>query len=150
MLCKSPELAAQFQATHPELRRLILDLDMQLGEWKLAPLTVTCVLRSLDEQEAIYWPMLHRDGFSEADAKLKARSKFSWHMANCAVDFRGATYSEQDRQRIKAWLNARGCLKPNWECLEHDVGRGEHFHVARCDSAWRHAYEANQKLPGQS
>lgn len=70
-----------------------------------------------------------------------ADSKFSWHMARCAVDLRNRHYSPKQRQAVVAFLRSM-VSRGEWELLEHDIGRGDHIHLAKKDSEWKTKYAA--------
>lgn len=142
MLFKTTAISTQFRDLHPDLRGLLHVLDAQLEVWKLPPFTVTEALRTKEGQEHIYWAQFSSKGFSEEEARRMARRKFSWHMCGCAADFRssGQPYSDDERDQISEWLKDK-CGGSAWELLEHDIGHGRHFHVAKRDFSWRHKWE---------
>lgn len=123
---------------------------------------ITCIRRTSDDQERIYTPYaqklarLHQKGLTleekeralaaelarmtPEEQKAWARAKFSWHNVLCAVDIRNRVYSRVQRKAIMDHLRY-GTNTTDWEILEHDVGRGDHVHLARRDvdrrKAWR-------------
>ena len=139
---KAPHLEVEFDHLHPELRALLLELDQWSGEHKFAAVLVAHALRTLDDQERIYLPIYQENtGLPPERARALARQRFSWHLVGCAVDIRNSHYSEDERRTVVSWL--RGRVEPvagDWELLEHDIGRGEHIHIARRDVAWRKAH----------
>lgn len=147
MLFKTTALAAEYPRLHPELRKLLTQLDEHITGLELAPLTLTHVLRTKAEQEELYWARYHTSGVTEATARELARKRFSWHLCACAADFRASCYSAEHRALLRRWLTAK-FQKPGWEILEHDIGRGEHFHVAVCDQAWRRKFEQPESSAG--
>jgi hypothetical protein len=108
----------------------------------MGPLVVTDAIRTPQENTKIYSAFYFGRGLSREDAAAKAASRFSWHMVGAAADFRGTSgpYSPEDCVRIGQWLAGR-CERPLWEVLEHDVGKGRHFHLGRCDFGWRKDWE---------
>jgi|GEM_PF-5620059 len=163
-----PALELEFSGLHPETKQLVLDLDAWGLTAGLPEVVVTCVLRTKDEQEKIYSPFarnalrkqmedltlnstettallavrehMTKDGISERAAVARwARSRFSWHLVACAVDLRNRHYTAEQRKQVMAWLRTnRG--QPQWEILEHDVGRGDHIHIGRRDPSWRNTF----------
>jgi hypothetical protein len=142
MLFKSPEIGLQWAHAHPETRTAVTFIDSQIKAWGLPQITLTDVVRTPDEQERIYLPTFLARGFSETEARQEARAKFSWHLCECAVDFRssGAPYSEPDSKRIWDFMS-ESFKSPMWELLFHDVGLGKHFHVGYRDYGARRNYE---------
>lgn len=112
---------------------------------------ITCIRRTPDDQERIYLPFaeklvrsfqmgLHLSDkervlaaelakMTPEQRKAWARAKFSWHIALCAVDIRNRAYSRTQRVAIMNHLRF-GTNTTDWEILEHDVGRGDHVHLA--------------------
>ena len=149
MLFKTTALAAEFIGLHPRLRRLLLDLDAQVAEWGLEPVVVTHVLRTPEQQADFYWKDYAGPACDEDAAREKARRRFSWHCCNCAVDIRYTHWSPDERKRVRVWLLSKKVTRPLWENLEHDVGRGEHWHLAFCDFVRRREYEQSlRKVEG--
>jgi hypothetical protein len=138
VLFKTALLGQQYPALHPELRRVLGELDAQLKGWGLPEGTITEGFRTPAEQEELYWRMFLKLG--EREARMKARRKFSWHCVRCAVDFRNHDWTASDRDMIRSWMRNR-CTRPEWEVLEHDAGTGLHFHLARVDFSWRRKSE---------
>lgn len=138
MLFKAPRLATEYPTLHPELRRVLAELEKQLAAWGLPSLTITEALRTPDDQERLYWKRELKPGVTEEHARALARARPSWHLHHCAADFRNSVYGPRDRRRIHYWLTQR-CPSDEWEVLMHDIGRGDHFHVARKDESWRKA-----------
>src|SRR5690606_32137181 len=72
----------------------------------------------------------------EAAAAEWARNKPSWHLWKTAVDLRNNHYTVDQRKRVMNWLRVK-CQPPaGFELLEHDVGRGDHVHLATRDFIW--------------
>lgn len=141
MLFKSPKLSTEYGSLHPALRKVLAELDAQLAAWELPGLTITEALRTRDGQEALYWKRLRTPAMTEDKARRLARERFSWHLIGAAADFRNSMYSPAERRQIARWLRTR-CPAPAWEVLEHDVGRGDHFHLGIRDFVWRKARTA--------
>lgn len=82
-----------------------------------------------------------KDEAKELRAKTKeelehrASTRWTWHLARCAVDVRTFHYSWTQKKAAVAWFKAR-TPKPGWGFLEHDT-TGPHFHVERRDYEWR-------------
>lgn len=112
-----------FGVLHPAVR----DLVQAFCEWSrvsgLPEPTVTCVVRTPDENRAIY----------------KGVDRFSWHLVRCAVDLRNHHYTPEQRRKAEGWLGARA-MRPRWEFVPQDHGTGPHFHVAIRDARWRELY----------
>lgn len=141
MLFKSPSLSIQFDGLHPELRRVLKELDAKLAEWGFEQLTITDLWRDRAENAAIYLREGLAAGLTTGDAKWRAEHRFSWHFVMAAADARSTKYTAKQRKFILSWLTHR-CPRHEWEVLEHTVGAGMHFHIARKDEEWRRAREA--------
>ena len=139
---KSEHLETEFDHLHPELRRLVSELDQWSAEHRFPAPIVTHALRSLDDQERIYAPIYaDNTGLPVERCKSLARQRFSWHLVGCAVDLRNAHYSDDERRAVMGFVHNH--IEPcpgNWEVLAHDIGRGDHLHLARRDVAWRKAH----------
>lgn len=143
MLFKTASIGQQYPGLHPELRRVLGELEQQLKEWGLPEPTITEANRTPEEQEEIYWRILsHRaegrvmKDVPEAEARMLARHKFTYHFVSAAADLRVA-----DPDRALAWL--QGHLRKereDFEMLVHDVV-GRHLHVAFRDRVARKLYE---------
>lgn len=100
---------------HPAVRGLVTELDRFVTRMKYAPLVVTAVCRSPEEMAAIYG----RD--------WRGKGRWSWHLVNRAVDLRNRDWTDAQRHAIETWLKKQW---PDAEILMHDIGRGDHLHVA--------------------
>lgn len=141
MLFKTTRIGSEYPTLHKDLREKLSALETYLKAWSLPGLTITDAQRTVDEQEALYLPVYRKQGASEDDARKLARHRFSWHLLGCAADFRssGPPWSKAATGRVNAWLKVN-CPGALWEVLEHDLGTGLHFHLARRDFlARRHA-----------
>ena len=112
---KRPELEWEFDnQLHPAARGLILELDRFCSRAGYGDLVLTEVWRS----EAVM-TRYYGEGWED--------SKWSWHLVGRAVDIRNKNWTTAQRHAIELWL------KKNWpdgEILMHDIGRGDHLHVA--------------------
>ena len=141
MLFKTTALASEFFRIHPELRRVLFGLDAKIDEWNFPSLTLTHLHRTLDQQEDFKWRRFAKQGLAEPEARTKARRLFSWHLADCGVDFRRHIYEPAQLREIRAWIYER-CPSPMWEFIdEEEGGTAPHFHLARQDFTWRQRYE---------
>jgi hypothetical protein len=137
MKFKYPHLQTQLYAVHQDVRDALNKLDGFCLRKQFPEVVVTHVLRTDDEQEALYWKaILKKEGCTEVEARLRAREKFSWHKVGCAVDIRNSEYSKSQLEEVMAYLRA-GRAIPLWELLSHDVGNGAHVHIGRKDFTWR-------------
>ena len=143
---KSPSVGAQYMALHPELRRALSELDLQVRDWGLEEICLTQAIRTPGEQEEIYWPRYIGPSVTEEEARAKARRKLSWHLFGTAADIRSKTYTAQERKKIAAWLKER-CPRPEWEFIEHNIGHGDHFHLGRRDWLWARDWERRTREP---
>lgn len=148
----SPQMAEDFPLLPMEVRDKVTGLAALCHAKKWEVPVVTCIRRTPDDQERIYTPyaqklaQMHQKGLTleqqeralaaqlarmtPEEQKAWARAKFSWHVALCAVDLRNRDYSRQQRKEIMNFLR-HGTNTTDWEILEHDVGRGDHIHLAR-------------------
>lgn len=106
-----------FAKQHPDLQALLRELDGFCASVVLAPLVVTCLDRTEEENEA--------DGGQPN----------SWHLFKCAADLRIKHLTSEQQKLVAKFLIAR-CKRPNWELVLKDHGTGPHFHIARRDPAW--------------
>lgn len=144
-------MAEDFPLLPKPLRDKVTELAAWLHSkgWE-APF-VTCIRRTEDDQERIYLPYaqqvvrLFQAGLSleekeralaadlakktPEELKAWARAKRSWHVDLCALDLRNRDYSRLQRKEIMDHLR-HGTTSTEWEVLEHDVGRGNHIHLA--------------------
>jgi hypothetical protein len=127
MMYKNPGLESELTVCHPTLRTVLKELDVWLQSKDWPGITLTHVLRTPAEQKAIY------DG----------TEPFSWHMVGAAVDFRNRVYNSKQLTAIIDWLIKRVGRK-HWEILSHDVGRGNHFHLAFEDEAWKREWQTRK------
>jgi hypothetical protein len=141
VLFKTTALASEFFRIHPDLRRVLFELDAKVSEWGFPDLTLTHLHRTLDQQEDFKWRRFAKQGLAEAAARTKARRLFSWHLADCGADFRRHVYNPEQVREISNWLRAR-CPSPVWEFIdEEEGGTAPHFHLANQDYSWRRRYE---------
>lgn len=145
MQFKTPVIASQFLGLHPDLRVLLHDLDEWLWDNKMERLTVTDALRTREDQRRLYTKTYQAQRMSDAEAQDKAFRRFSYHLCACAADFRHTVkpYMADEQKRIWEWL-AKHCTGSEWELLEHDLGWGKHFHIARRDFEWRRKWEQSE------
>jgi len=113
---KLPELVWEFDVQlHPAARGTVTELArMMERQWHL-PLTVTAVCRSPAEMASIYG----RD--------WRERGRWSWHLVNRAVDLRNRDWTDPQKADIELWLQR---TFPDAEIIMHNIGRGDHLHVA--------------------
>jgi hypothetical protein len=130
MRFKSPELMTQYVKLQPTLLRLCEDFVKWSWENGLPAPVATHIQRTRKMQEDIYWRLIMAQvkGMTEAEARAKARDKFSWHFVLCAIDFREYIYTPEQMAKVLDWFKRR-TMTAEWEFLYHDVGRGKHLHV---------------------
>ncbi len=144
MRFKRAGLEDEFAELHPEVKRVVSDLDVWCVERGLPEVVISHALRTPSMQEDIYWRKVlkERPHLTEPEARKAARSKFSWHLVACAVDIRNTHYSADQLLRITDWLKQARPGK-DWEILSHDVGHGNHLHIGCKDEEWRKGYAGN-------
>jgi hypothetical protein len=146
---KSAEIGVQYARLLPEVRQVLAELDERLHQWGSERLTITDAIRTPGEQEELYWHSYVGGGVGPEEARQLAREKFSWHLVGAAADFRALAYNAEERSKIWSWLHER-CPAVDWELLIHDVGRGEHFHVAKRSHELRKQWEDERTSPGRT
>lgn len=150
MFYKTSYIAQQYITQDSELRRVLSDLDDELAERGIAAFTITEGWRRHSENIATYTANYLAEKKTLAEAKRLAEEQFSYHLVGSAVDFRssgkehGTPYTTKERLFILEWLRPR-CPKDKWEVLEHNVGTGLHFHLARKNLDARAKWEASKK-----
>lgn len=148
MKFKTDVLKAEFDALHPRTRSVLIGLDEHSIQLGLPDVVVTHVLRTLNQQEKIYERIfVEKLAMDEVLAKKKARAKFSWHLCRCAVDFRNNQYSEAEKREVLSFLKIQmyGATS-QFEFVEHDIGHGNHFHLAHRDYEWKRIYIPRMEL----
>jgi len=114
---KHPELQYEFDhRLTPGAQGVAFATNYFLERAGLHPLVITRIVAPQAEVDSIYG----------------TKGRFSWHLPDAmgfshAFDARNKCYDEAENQRIYHFL------KGNWpglEILMHNVGRGNHFHVA--------------------
>lgn len=138
MLFKSPELAVQFVRVHPVLKTLLAAFGNFCDQQGFPEPVATHILRVRDQQEDIYWRIIHTQAkgeLTEAQSRNQARHRFTWHFVFCAVDLRDYIYTKEQLAVLLGWLR-RNTIEPQWELLYHDVGRGKHLHIGIRDNLW--------------
>lgn len=136
MRFKNATLELQFLEVHPMVRKAVLELDYWSAERQMPEVVVTQVFRTLRQQEDLYWPQFAAAGADEKTARRMARDKFSWHLCRCAVDIRNHHYSANQLREVMEHLSS-GRNGHDWEILSHDMGHGNHLHIARRDQEWK-------------
>ena len=110
-----PHLEEEWSRLHPAVRAIAHELNEYLGEEGMELGTITHAIRSEASMAAIY------------GLDWKKKGRFSWHLVKRAVDIRNRDWSEDELERVVAWL------KKNWpgaEVISHDIGHGNHLHLA--------------------
>jgi len=138
-------LRKQYALLHPKLQQIAVELDLWLTKNSFPVMIITHIYRTPQEQEAYYWKSVMESlNCSEPIARETARAKFSWHRVYCALDIRNSNFDDVQRTRIYKQLKT-GRDNSMWEILQHDVGRGDHFHVGYKDFDWRHRWSRQLK-----
>lgn len=137
MKFKEPELQAELQLIHPDVAETLRALDAWSSANALPEVVVTHVFRTPKFQEETYYKGFMNTGFSEEVSRKMARVKFSWHLVHCAVDIRNRQYIEAGKLTQVMKFLKDGRDRPMYEILSHDVSRGQHLHIGRCDFTWR-------------
>lgn len=140
MLYKQASLQAELRDSHPDLRKVLGELEEQLRAWGLGEFTITDCWRTPAQLFAMYVAKFVAEGASKATAEKRARARRSRHCWRCAVDFRNHAWTADERQMVEAWLRKR-CPREEWEVLFHSVAGGLHFHLAKKDEVWRERWE---------
>lgn len=158
MIYADPKMKDEYPLLPEQLRKKLEDADAWLKAKGWPELFITCIGRTDDDSERIYTPVAER---LVRDLELKnlktdrervlagelakmnptqrrawARAKFSWHRCLCAVDIRNRCFSREQRRELMNHLRF-GTSPTTHEVLEHDVGRGDHIHLAFKDFAQR-------------
>lgn len=115
MKFKTKRLESEFLLVASACRAVVRELDawLRLKGWE--GVTVTHARRTEGQMAMIYG----RD--------WKRRGLWSWHLTGHAVDIRNRVWTPSQRKDIVKFL------RKNWpeaEVLMHDIGRGDHLHIA--------------------
>lgn len=122
-------LELEFAAMHPEVRMVAYLFDAWCGGKKYAEPVITDV---------------HRSPNFYSQRNLKPVD--SWHLYDCAVDFRTHIYSPIEYGVIKQWWGMMCADRTRWELITEPHGTGPHLHVARRDHRWKEAYRRGSKI----
>jgi hypothetical protein len=134
---KQPGLSKEFSEAHPKSRLLVESVDEFVRREGWPDVMITAVFRTPSQQEAFYWKQVQETlRCTEKIAREIARAKPSWHLWRTGIDFSSKRYDRQQAQRILEYLKS-GRQGLEWEILHHDIGAGEHFHVAFKDREWK-------------
>ncbi len=137
MVFKYPGLSREYSQLHPKVKALGDDLDIWVREQGWPDVMITHVVRTAAQQEAWYWKSIYdATKVTEELARAAARKKPSWHFWYCAFDFSSKRYSVTQERRILEYLQS-GRGRPDWEIYGHNIGQGDHFHVAFRDVSWK-------------
>ncbi len=131
MLFKSPEVGLQWATCNPKTRAAVTFVDAQIQSWGLPQITITELSRTHQQNIEIYTKAFLKEGHAPDEALALAEAKVSYHLIDCAADFRssGAPYSSKDNDRIHGWMKER-FPSEDFEVLFHDLGSGLHHHLA--------------------
>lgn len=116
--------------THPALRAYLYELDRFCIAHGYAEVELTELVRS-DRLMGIYYPPPTKG--PHKGKTWKERGLFSWHLPDKilkltrAADVRNRVWLDVQRFAIVTWTKK---YWPGFEVLMHDIGRGDHFHVA--------------------
>ena len=147
MKFKTDRLSTELALVHPEVSRLMDDLDVWCASQGIHEPIITHAIRTIGEQEAIYTPLYIKTGFDEDSSRMRARGKFSWHLCRCAVDFRSSHYSNNDIRAVYGFIKQRILGRTTlFEFMQHDVGQGDHFHLGFRDYEWKKLYMPKMEL----
>lgn len=117
MQFKNTALESEWHNLTPPIRAVVRELDLWLEAQGWYGVLITDAIRTDAEMSHIY------------GAGWRARGRFSWHLeSECrAVDMRNWHWDFWQREQILKWLRAHW---PDAEVIMHDIGRGDHLHVA--------------------
>lgn len=135
MQFKYPQLQAEYKKIDQRTQNALQELDNFSQANALPEPIITHVHRTLQQSEEIYWKVELVEAKSkgatitEAEARTRARKRFSFHMVDTACDLRDYIYTPTQLTLVLSCLRA-GRQDGNWEVLGHDVGSGHHLHIA--------------------
>lgn len=159
------KLEGEFVGIHPQVKSLVEQLQYHSENIGFPDVVITHAFRTKTQQKTIYMgvaavilkKIANDNTLTESESDILERveqisdsqnitlekaferwaeARFSWHMARTAVDLRNKHYSSKQRAAVMAFLRAR-ISKGEWELLEHDIGRGDHIHLAKRDAEWK-------------
>lgn len=158
MKFKFPVLEDELATVHPKVLVTLQELDEWCNANGIPEVVVTHVLRTKDEQQAIYTKyadsllrkMEEGKPLAESERKLAktlsdmkpeervawARERFSWHLVGCAVDIRNTHYTAKELSAVMSFLRQGRPIGP-YEILSHDVASGAHCHIGFRDFSRR-------------
>lgn len=165
---KQVRLRSEWELVHPDLRKLGEAWTRWSKAQGLPPPVATHLVRYTEEHVRIYitkWKALiaalktdelrMAEGDrklaitlvdkSEAQLRVLAERKFTWHVFGCAGDFRVIHYSGVELSRVRGWLGEQA-TQPLWEFLVHDVA-GPHIHLGRRDREWQRKHAGGFNAP---
>lgn len=118
----SKRIEAEFDGdTHPDLKRMLGEIDRYIQSAYQKPCFVTCLRRTQEEN-------------------TKAGGvRGSWHLFGCGADIRTRHLLDHERRRLEnhchELIDRDG--RERWEIVTKLHGTGAHIHIARRDAAWR-------------
>lgn len=146
----------------PDLRQLLYDVDWFCASQKMPGVVVTQLVRTVDEQIAIYVPFwrglaMRFDGgehMTPSLAKLaievadkpedylraKAINQFTWHLVRCAADIRIRHWTKDQLKQVVSFVSEKAKDSRLWEFLVHDVS-GPHMHIGIRDFSFRSRFD---------
>lgn len=143
---ESPRLKEEFTKLHENCLMAANNLENFLTLNSMPEAVVTHILRTIPEQEDIYWRnIMVAQKLTEVDARAKARAQWSWHLVYCAFDLRDFIYTPAQLRRIVDFLMVEYPASQGWEILCHNVGSGNHLHVGFRDYSRHKAFLQSQK-----
>lgn len=111
---------------NPKLHQIVMELTQYVKDEFKKDVIITMIHRTQEEQDTLY-----KDSAKYKKKTFKSPHQF-WH----GVDLRSWIYTEAEREKMVAWLNAKGSLLNNyykWTAKVHEVGQnGLHFHIQFC------------------
>jgi hypothetical protein len=147
---KHPSLKDEVPKLHQATLGALCLISLRLEEAKLHCPVLTEVGRTRAMQTDRYWrAIMKAAGCSEAEAKERARQRFSWHLVYCAFDMRNWCYTAKQLPKVMALIR-QACAEQRpletqskWEILSHDVGNGSHIHVGYKDLGWARTFKVS-------
>jgi hypothetical protein len=136
---KQPWLKAELARAHPDCREVAARFEAWSAETGLPEPCITAISRRPD----FY-----------ALNKLPANEN-SWHLVDCAVDFRISQYTYEQLATAIRWFERELLGKKDtrtggrlWEVVSKLHGTGPHIHIGRRDFRWRDEFKAKEKQNG--
>lgn len=114
------------ELTNEPLYNLVQDLCQYVEDKYQKDVIITMILRTQEEQDAIYKGKTSSDGRKYDETPWK-----SPHQFGNSIDIRSHVFTKKEIYDIENYLNSKydNTNYHKWTAKNHNVGLGDHFHI---------------------